>query len=413
MARAKKWNQSDVNADLIRRFGTTVTLQQLKQYRQETGCFPVWIYRDPSCKAGRGMYRVPSPAEQQASDTTTKVRRAVSISERDDEDTSMTANAPTANAAPSFTYNDSMTTDERVQRVKELAQEASLLSIVPERCKYFVPFGDFDMVRGIVASRKFFPVLITGLSGNGKTFGVKQACAMEKREFIRVPITCETDEDDLLGGFRLVNGNTKFELGPVVVGMLRGAVVLLDEVDKNMAKIMCLQPVLEGEPLVLKKLGIVIKPQPGFQIFATANTKGRGDDTGMFTTSVVMDEAFLERIAVTVEQQYPSVQTEEKILTKVFEAEGGTVTPVERAFFNTLAKWAEAIRTTYAEGGVEAVMATRRLVHIVRAYLIFADQEMALTYCVNRFDTNVKEAFIDLYNKLAPDDVEVPKSQKK
>jgi hypothetical protein len=283
-------------------------------------------------------------------------------------------------------------------------QAASGLAVIPAKNPAFVPFGDYDMIASVIESRNFFPVFITGLSGNGKTFGVQQACARLNREFVYCSITTETDEDDLLGGFRLRDGNTVFELGPVPVAMLRGAVILLDEVDKASAKIMCLQAIIDGQPIVIKKLGITIHPAPGFTVFATANTKGRGDETGKFVTSVLLDEAFLERFPITVEQEYPSVTVEKKILAKTFEAVGYEMTPHAVTFFDTLARWAEAIRVTYGEQGIEDVISTRRLCQIVRAYAIFGgDDTKALAYCVNRFDPKVKSAFCDLYNKLAPD----------
>jgi hypothetical protein len=289
-------------------------------------------------------------------------------------------------------------------RLANIAQEASALSTVPDKNPCFVPFGDYDMVRTVIQSRQFFPIFITGLSGYGKTMSVEQACAAEKREYIRANITLETDEDDLLGGFRLKNGSTVFELGPVIVAMLRGAVLLLDEVDLASPKIMCLQPILEGKPITLKKLGITVSPAPGFTVFATANTKGRGSEDGKFIGTGLLNEAFLERFPVTVEQEYPGIVVEKKILAKSFEAMGFKMTEHATTFFDTLSRWAEAIRVTYAEGGIEDLISTRRLVHIVRAYAIFGgDDTKALAFCVNRFDAKVKDAFCDLYNKLAPD----------
>ncbi|MDE2104005.1 MAG: AAA family ATPase [Patescibacteria group bacterium] len=294
-------------------------------------------------------------------------------------------------------------------KMAALAQGASLLAKVPVRNKTFVPFGDYDMLEQVIESRQFFPVYITGLSGNGKTFQVEQACAKLGREYVRANITLETDEDDLLGGFRLRDGNTVFEPGPAIVAMLRGAVLLLDEVDLASPKLLCLQPIMEGKAITLKKLGVTISPAPGFTVIATANTKGRGDETGNFIGAGLLNEAFLERFPITVEQEYPSISVEKKILAKHFEAAGFAMTPHSVTFFDTLARWAEAIRTTFAEGGIDSPMSTRRLCHIVRAYAIFGgDDAKALGYCVNRFDAKTKEAFTDLYNKLAPDAAGTP-----
>jgi MoxR-like ATPase len=268
------------------------------------------------------------------------------------------------------------------------------------------------MVEQVIASGQFFPIYITGPSGNGKTFQVEQACAKLGREYVRCNITMETDEDDLLGGFRLRDGNTVFEPGPAIVAMLRGAILLLDEVDLASAKLLCLQPIMEGKSITLKKLGVTIAPLPGFNVIATANTKGRGDETGNFIGTGLLNEAFLERFPVTVEQEYPSVAVEKKILAKHFVAAGYEMTPHSTTFFDTLARWAEAIRATFAEGGIDGTMSTRRLCHIVKAYAIFSNDPqadaLAIGYCVNRFDAKTKEAFQDLYNKLAPDAAGTP-----
>lgn len=292
------------------------------------------------------------------------------------------------------------------RRMDALIKEASLLARVPEKSKAFVPFGDFDAVRQIIKSRMFCPVFITGHSGNGKTFQIEQACAMENREYIRVNITAETDEDDLIGGFRLKDGETVFELGPIVVAMLRGAVLLLDEVDLAGPKVMCLQPVLEGNALTIKKLGASVKPAPGFTVFATANTKGRGSDDGKYIGTNLQNEAFLERFNITIEQAYPSVAVEKKILTKTYESFGGVMTAEVMTFFETLAKWADAIRATFAEDGIEDLVSTRRLCHIVKTYHIFGDKDRALTLCLNRFDKSVQSKFLDFYAKLNPDNAE-------
>lgn len=305
----------------------------------------------------------------------------------------------------SFALPKSSSAADLRSTITALASEASQLARVPEKSSAFVPFGDFDAVKRVIASKVFLPVFITGHSGNGKTFQIEQACAQEKREYIRVNITAETDEDDLIGGFRLKDGETVFELGPIVVAMLRGAVLLLDEVDLAGPKVMCLQPVLEGNALTIKKLGITVKPAPGFTVFATANTKGRGSDDGKYIGTNLLNEAFLERFNFTIEQQYPAVAVEKKILTKTYQALGGEITDEISVFFETLAKWADAIRQTFAEDGIEDIISTRRLVHIVKTYQIFGDQERAMSLCLNRFDVSVKAKFLDFYDKLKPQPV--------
>jgi MoxR-like ATPase len=402
-----------INAAIRAKYGDVVTRQQLLDYKADTGDYAVWIRRDASLRVGRGQYRVPGAGES-ASVKSAKTRAAKTspmsserLVLRDPASTPATpvvASRPMNVAAPSFDSSLLSDADAVTSKLQAIANEASELATVPAKNGAFVPFGDYDMIRQVVASRKFFPVFITGLSGNGKTFGVEQACAAEGREYIRANVTLETDEDDLLGGFRLKNGSTVFELGPAVVAMLRGAVLLLDELDLASSKIMCLQPILEGKPITLKKLGITIAPAEGFTVFATANTKGRGDESGKFIGAGLLNEAFLERFPITVEQEYPSIAVEKKILSKTFEQMGYKMTPHAVTFFDTLSRWAEAIRVTYKEGGIDDLISTRRLVHIVRAYAIFGgDDSQALGYCVNRFEPKTKDAFTDLYNKLAPD----------
>lgn len=307
-------------------------------------------------------------------------------------------------ASLSFAVSKTSTTSDIQNRIQDLVAQASLLARVPEKSSAFVPFGDFESVRRVISSRVFCPIFITGHSGNGKTFQIEQACALEKREYIRVNITAETDEDDLIGGFRLKDGETVFELGPIVVAMLRGAVLLLDEVDLAGPKVMCLQPVLEGNPLTIKKLGITITPNAGFTVFATANTKGRGSDDGKYIGTNLLNEAFLERFNFTIEQAYPSIAVEKRILAKTYQSFGAvTVSDEDSTFFETLAKWADAIRATFAEDGIEDLISTRRLCHIVKTYYIFGDREKALTLCLNRFDKSVQAKFLDFYAKLSPE----------
>ncbi len=272
-------------------------------------------------------------------------------------------------------------------------------NLVPEKDANFVAFGNFSDVKKIVQSGMFYPTFITGLSGNGKTFGVEQACAQLKRELIRINITIETDEDDLIGGFRLVNGETVWHNGPVVEAMERGAVLLLDEIDLASNKILCLQSVLEGKGLFLKKIGRFIQPAAGFNVIATANTKGKGSDDGRFIGTNVLNEAFLERFPITFEQEYPTAALETKLLKKYAHSVGID----DDNFCKRLCDWGDIIRKTFYEGGVDEVISTRRLVHIIRAYSIFGDKTKAVNICLNRFDNETKQAFIDLYDKIDAD----------
>ena len=267
-------------------------------------------------------------------------------------------------------------------------------NLIPEVDPNFVKFGNFPDVKKIIQSKEFYPCFITGLSGNGKTLGVEQACAQLKREVVRVNITIETDEDDLIGGFRLVNGETVWHNGPVIEALERGAILLLDEIDLASNKILCLQSILEGNGVFLKKIGRFVRPARGFNVFATANTKGKGSDDGRFIGTNVLNEAFLERFPVTFEQSYPSVKTEEKILNLLCD---------DKEFCKRLVDWGDIIRKTFFDGGVEEVISTRRLVHIVKAYAIWKNKEKAIEVCVNRFDDETKQAFLDLYDKVDAD----------
>ena len=271
--------------------------------------------------------------------------------------------------------------------------------LIPQKDDSFVKFGNFSDIKKIIQSRLFYPTFITGLSGNGKTFLVEQACAQLKRELIRVNITIETDEDDLIGGFRLVNGETVWHNGPVVEALERGAVLLLDEVDLASNKILCLQSILEGKGIFLKKTGRYVQPAPGFNVIATANTKGKGSDDGRFIGTNVLNEAFLERFCVTFEQSYPSSATELRIMEGIALDLGIE----DRAFCKYLCDWADIIRKTFYDGGIEEVISTRRLVHIIRAYSIFGDKSKAIQVCINRFDEETKASFMELYDKVDAD----------
>jgi hypothetical protein len=272
-------------------------------------------------------------------------------------------------------------------------------NLVPEKDDTFVKFGNFSDVKKIIQSRLFYPTFITGLSGNGKTFSVEQACAQLKRELIRVNITIETDEDDLIGGFRLVDGNTAWHNGPVIEALERGAILLLDEIDLASNKILCLQSILEGKGVFLKKIGRWVKAAAGFNVIATANTKGKGSDDGRFIGTNVLNEAFLERFPVTFEQSYPAPATEQKILEGIALDLGVE----DRDFCKRLVDWGDIIRKTFYDGGIEEIISTRRLVHIIRAYSIFQDKAKAIQVCVNRFDDETKQAFLELYDKVDAD----------
>ena len=279
------------------------------------------------------------------------------------------------------------------------AMPAVVQNLIPSKDDGYVPFGNFADVKKVIQSKLFYPVFITGMSGNGKTFSVEQACATLNRELIRVNITIETDEDDLIGGFRLVNGNTVWHNGPVVEALERGAVLLLDEVDLASNKILCLQSVLEGKGIFLKKIGKYIQPAKGFNIIATANTKGKGSDDGRFIGTNVLNEAFLERFALTFEQDYPHVKTEQKILEKASASLG----VLDKEFCEHLANWADIIRRTFNDGGVDEVISTRRLVHIIRAFAIWQNRMKAIKVCTNRFDDETKQSFLELYDKIDAD----------
>ena len=290
---------------------------------------------------------------------------------------------------------------EIVDTQKSESQAAYVISsltdnVVPAKDKDFVTFGNFADVKNVITSKKFYPIFITGLSGNGKTLAVTQACAVAKREMIRVNITIETDEDDLLGGYRLRDGQTIWQNGPVIEAMERGAVLLLDEIDLASNKIMCLQPILEGSGIYVKKINKFVKPKFGFNVVATANTKGQGSDDGKFIGTNVLNEAFLERFPVTFEQEYPAAKTEQKIVATKLKSTG----KADDKFATNLVTWADVIRKTYKDGGVDEIISTRRLVHIAEAYSIFKNKMKAIEVCTNRFDNDTKTSFVDLYTKV-------------
>ena len=270
------------------------------------------------------------------------------------------------------------------------------VKIIPEKMSNYVPFGHFKDVKNIIKSKMFFPIFVTGLSGNGKTLMIEQVCAQLKRECYRVNITIETDEDDLMGGHTLQNGNVIFREGPVIKAMRKGAVLLLDEVDLGSNKLMCLQSVLEGKGYFIKKTGEWVSPKEGFTVLATANTKGQGSDDGKFIGTQIMNEAMLERFAITMQQEYPPVKTERSILKKEMELTG----EVDNEFCEKLVDWADIIRKSFYEGAIDDVVTTRRLVHIVNAYRMFEDKLKSITMCISRFDEETRNSILDLYSKI-------------
>ena len=318
---------------------------------------PSWLKSD-TFKVGRGIYKLPMGEDADVEDTPVETPKS---------------DTKAAYIVSSLTDN-----------------------VVPARDKDFVNFGNFSDVKNIITSKRFYPVFITGLSGNGKTLAVTQACAVAKREMIRVNITIETDEDDLLGGYRLRDGQTVWQNGPVIEAMERGAILLLDEIDLASNKIMCLQPILEGSGIYVKKINRYVKPKFGFNVLATANTKGQGSEDGKFIGTNILNEAFLERFPVTFEQEYPTAKTEEKIVATKLTSAGKS----DVKFAKNLVTWADVIRRTYKDGGVDEIISTRRLVHIAEAYAIFKNKMKAIQVCTNRFDDDTKTSFTDLYTKV-------------
>ncbi len=376
---AIKYNESVVAIDF-----DSVSKIDLQNIADSAGLkFPHWITRDKNSplKVGRGLWKIPVNGSVVVKSTPSPKKKAKKIAEPVVSEPVTITDKPTAPTS-----------------VVEMTKgTTSTVSNIPAKDPLFVPFGNFSDVNSIFKSNMFYPIYVTGLSGNGKTFMIEQAAAKAGRELFRVNITVETDEDDLLGGFRLVDGETVWFDGPVVEAMRKGAILLLDEVDLASTKIMCLQPVLEGKGVFLKKINEFVECADGFNVVATANTKGKGDETGNFMGAGVLNEAFLERFPITVEQEYPSNAVEKKILNKVFDK----LNINDSEFVDKLINWADVIRKTYVEGAIDQLITTRRLVHISNAYAIFnMDRMKAISMCVNRFDDETKMAMIDLYTKI-------------
>ena len=349
----------------VKKFGTNeLTVSQLKDANKHFGCkyAPQWLIKNGDYKIGKSLFKLPT-----------------------ENDVVKTTSGETEKVLPTETKN------EAAFVVSSLVGD-----IIPKKDSVFVSFGNYPDLKSIVKSNMFYPVFITGLSGNGKTMGVTQACAEAKKELIRVNITIETDEDDLLGGYRLKDGQTVWQNGPVIEAMERGALLLLDEIDLASNKIMCLQPILEGSGIYVKKINKFVKPKNGFNVIATANTKGQGSDDGKFIGTNVLNEAFLERFPITFEQSYPKPAVEEKILVNTLKSAGKS----DKDFCKKLVTWADVIRKTYFDGGVDEIISTRRLVHIIQAYAIFKNKMKAIEVCTNRFDDDTKNSFTELYTKV-------------
>ncbi|AMQ65923.1 porphyrin biosynthetic protein [Stenotrophomonas phage vB_SmaS-DLP_6] len=362
-----------------------------------------WILT-PARRVSRGTYALSDelPVGGARATGPTKAR-----AQRGGVATGLAAMIPQAAPTQSNVVEQSATTERKVVDINSARAARMVLdNLIPEVNSTFVPFGHFKDVVSIIESQIFYPVFITGLSGNGKSEMVEQACARLKRNYIRVNITEETDEDDLIGGNTLIDNNIIFREGPVLTAMRTGSILLLDEVDLNATKILCLQSIMEGKPYFNKKTGEHIHPTAGFNIFATANTKGRGSDSGRFIGTKMMNEAFLERFPITLEQDYPSAAVEKKILLRNFNVLGVNNEDAVK-FTENLVRWSEAIRKSFFEGAVDDVISTRRLVAIARAYAIFNDRLKAIKLCLARFDETSKESFTELYTKV---DVEVARS---
>ena len=306
--------------------------------------------------------------------------------------------APIAAPAPAVAQPLEVVETKTPATVVQAKLQVEVDNLIPNKDETFVPFGFYKDLKKVLQGNLFYPIFISGLSGNGKTTMVEQVCANLKREAIRVNISIETDEDDLIGGNTLVDGNVVYREGPVLTAMKRGAILILDEIDRGSNKMMCLQAILEGKPYFNKKTGETVTPAPGFNIVATANTKGRGSDDGKFISANILDEAFLERFAITVEQEYPTMATEKKIVLKKMERTNTS----DDEFATHLVTWSDVIRKTYYEGAIDELISTRRLEHIVNAFAVFGDKQKAVQLCVNRFDEDTKQAFIDLYSKVDP-----------
>lgn len=345
-----------------------VSLSEVKDVAENAGlAIPYWFTNDETNKVKRGVYRVPGAS----------------------------------GAAPAISLAAQVIPMAKVEnasgnRIANVTTDLEIENLVPSQYDNYVPFGNFDDVLSIVKSKQFFPVFITGQSGNGKTMSIEQACAKAKRKFVCVSMTPDSDESDLLGNYVLINGQMEWRDGPVTVAARQGAVLCIDEIDYGAQNLSCLQRVLEGKPFLLKKKNELVTPAPGFTVFATANTKGKGSEDGRYMFTNVLNEAFLERFPNTMEQEWPPAKVEEKIVNKELDSVGRA----DEVFAKNLITWANTIRNTFAEGGCDEVISTRRLVHIVKTFGIYGDKKKAIEYCLNRFDADTKITFLDLYTKI-------------
>ena len=345
--------------------GAILTRNQINEFAKEAGVpAPSWLKKN-EYRVGHGQYQLPTDSDSSASDT------------------------------PDVPMTPQVDTNQPETRVN-LVVDTETQNLIPSHFEGFVPWGHCSTIKKIIQSRMFYPVFITGLSGNGKTLMVEELHSQLKKELIRVNITIETDEDDLLGGFRLINGETKFVPGPVIQAMERGCTLLLDECDLGSNKLLALQPVLEGKGVYLKKVNKWVTPKEGFNVMATANTKGKGSEDGRFIGTNILNEAFLERFAITIEQPYATSAVEKKIVLGSMKKYG----KVDEDFATNLVTWSEVIRKTFFDGGVDEVISTRRLDHITKAFAIFGDKMKSIELCVARFDEETKESFLDLYTKI-------------
>jgi hypothetical protein len=345
-----------------------VSLSEVKDIAENAGlAIPYWFTNDETNKVKRGVYRVPGAS----------------------------------GAVPAISLAAQVLPITKVEnasgnRIANVTTDLEIENLVPSQYDNYVPFGNFDDVLSIVKSKQFFPVFITGQSGNGKTMSIEQACAKAKRKFVCVSMTPDSDESDLLGNYVLINGQMEWRDGPVTVAARQGAVLCIDEIDYGAQNLSCLQRVLEGKPFLLKKKNELVTPAPGFTVFATANTKGKGSEDGRYMFTNVLNEAFLERFPNTMEQEWPPAKVEEKIVNKELDSVGRA----DEVFAKNLITWANTIRNTFAEGGCDEVISTRRLVHIVKTFGIYGDKKKAIEYCLNRFDADTKITFLDLYTKI-------------
>jgi hypothetical protein len=348
----------------------TITTDEIKSICGDIDiAHPYWFTNDDDNRVKRGVYKVPNSSMISQPQTISLQAQVIPMAK---------------------------SVEKSEHKIQNIQTDLDTTDLIPKSYKNYVPFGNFDDVYSIVQSMRFFPVFVSGHSGNGKTMSIEQACAKAKRKFVCISMTPETDESDLLGNYVLIDGNMEWRDGPVTTAARQGAVLCIDEIDYGAQNLSSLQRVLEGKPFMLKKKGELIAPAPGFTVFATANTKGKGSDDGRYMFTNVLNEAFLERFRTTMEQEFPPVRTERKIIEK----ELTTVGRADDEFAEKLVTWADVIRKTFMDGGCDEVISTRRLVHIVETFGIFGDKMKAISLCLNRFDDDTKASFLDLYTKV-------------